>query len=233
MCGEGPRESVRIEGTLLAMDVRHAKAFVDLLIAEAKRRESLLPEDDGMGLAYDVWTFKDLPFLRDLSLLYLVALRHDIERRLLFYAVCATGHGRPIKRTTFVRRQRTLLKLHVSKRWKEIDKRLNTSLATNYQSVEALRLLANSYKHEPRKEPGRELIKHLKLNQRLIYAELPESGELQKGLARLLGLHDTAGYAEILMEFTKRSDAFMEDIVANNKLSPVRWGAVSLTKFAH
>jgi hypothetical protein len=213
------------------MDIRDAKAFVDMLDAEAKRREASLPEDDGTGLAYDVWTFTDLPFLHDFSLLYLVALRHHIERRLLYYAVCATGHGRPIKRATFVKRQRELL--NMPHRWKEIEKRLKPSGAKHYHSVEALRLLANSYKHDPRKEPAKDLIGYLKLNQRLTYAELPESRELQKGLARLLDLPDQAGYAEIVMRFAERSSDFLEDIVTKNKISPVQWGVVSLTRFAH
>jgi hypothetical protein len=216
----------------MVMDPRDAKAFVDLLVTEANRRRALLPDDDGTGLAYDIWT-SDLAFLHDLSLLYLVALRHHIERRLLFYAVCATGHGKPIKRATFVKRHRVLQKLHMGKRWNEIDRRLNPSHAAHYRSVEALRLLANSYKHDPRKQPAKELIKYLKLNQRLLYAELPESGELQKGLARLLDLTDKAGYADIVERFVEHSEEFLKDVAARNKLSSVHWGEISLVKFAH
>lgn len=212
------------------MDTSDATAFVNLVTAEMERRRKLLPEDDdGTAYAYDRWMFTDLPFLHDLCLLYLVALRHHIERRLFFFAVCATRAGKPIKKATFYRRQRELKK----KGWKEIARRLKPDGAVHYASVEGLRLLANSYKHDPRKEPGKDLIKYLKLNQRLTYAEIPESGELQKGLSRLVGLPDAAGYAEITERFGEHADAFLKDIETRNKLSKVKWGMVSLIKFAH
>jgi hypothetical protein len=79
------------------MEISSAKPFLDLLAAETRRRNELLRASDPEH-AYDQWMFKDLPFLHDLSLLFLVAIRHHIERRLLFLAACATDHGNPITR---------------------------------------------------------------------------------------------------------------------------------------
>lgn len=43
------------------MDLTDAKAFINLISAEYKRRADLLPEDDeGTGYAYDQWMFTDL-----------------------------------------------------------------------------------------------------------------------------------------------------------------------------
>ncbi|PYT27287.1 MAG: hypothetical protein DMG58_20615 [Acidobacteria bacterium] len=59
------------------MDLTHAKAFINLVTAEYKRRADLVPEDEnGTGCPYDQWMFTDLPFLHDLCILYLVAVRH-------------------------------------------------------------------------------------------------------------------------------------------------------------
>ena len=52
-------------------DSSDAKAF--LINAEKQRRFSLLPKDEGTGIAYDHWMFTDLPFLHDLGILNLVA----------------------------------------------------------------------------------------------------------------------------------------------------------------
>jgi hypothetical protein len=216
------------------MDLTDAKAFITLVAAEYKRRADLLPEDDdGTGYAYDQWMFTDLPFLHDLCILYLVAVRHHIERRLLFFATCATGHGNKIKRADFERAQRSLLALPQGKRWKEIARRLKPTQCARYSSVEALRLLANSYKHDPRLQPDMDLVRHLGLDEKLIYAPLPESFELKRGLARIVGLPDDSRFAEITQKFVEHADEFLKDVQAKNVLSPVNWGRVSLTEFAH
>lgn len=122
------------------MDVKDAKAFVNLITAEAKRRRYLLPEDG--EAAIDQWMFTDLPFLHDLCVLYLIALRHHIERRLLFFASCALRGGKRIKHSEF-KSERDKLRAMKGKLWKEIDRRLQPSKCARYSSVEALQLLAN------------------------------------------------------------------------------------------
>ena len=215
-----------------SMESSDAKAFIDLVTKEARRRETLL-EDADPDYAYDHWMFTDLPFLHDLSLLFLVAIRHHVERRLLYHAACATGHGNAIKRAEYDVRLKALLTLPLGKRWKEIDARLNPTMCARYKSVEALRLLANSYKHDPRNQPDRELIVFLGLDTKLTYATLPESGELQKGLALLVGLPDKAGYADITERFVEHAEEFLKEVQSRNLLSKVNWGRVSLIDFAH
>ena len=216
------------------MDFTDAKAFIDLITAEYTRRaDVLLQEDDDTGYGCDQWIFTDLPFLHDLCILYLVAIRHHIERRLLFLATCAIDDGHKIKRSEFESRQKTLLDMNLYERWKEIDRRLQPKKCARYTSVEALRLLANSYKHEPRLQPHIDLVKHLGLDEKLVYAPIPESFELKKGLARIVGLPDDSRFSEITEMFVAHGDEFLKDVRARNVLSPVNWGRVSLTEFAH
>jgi hypothetical protein len=214
------------------MEVSDFKAFIALVTAEARRREELL-KDVHPDYAYDRWMFTDLPFLHDLSLLFLVAIRHHIERRLLYFAACATGHGNPIKRSEYDLRMQALLKMPLGKRWKEIDARLTPTQCARYKSIEALRLLANSYKHDPRNEPDKELIDYLGLDTKLTYAPLPESAELQKGLALLVGFPEKTGYADVTERFVEHAEEFLKDVQSRNLLSNVNWGTVSLTDFAH
>jgi hypothetical protein len=214
------------------MEISDAKSFVNLVTEEARRREALLKDADP-DYAYDQWIFTDLPFLHDLSLLFLVAIRHHVERRLLYFAACATGHGSAIKRAEYELRMKALLALSLGKRWKEIEARLSPTKCAHYASIEALRLLANSYKHDPRNQPDKELIVLLGLDTKLTYATLPESGELQKGLALLVGLPAKAGYAEITERFVEHAEEFLKDVQSRNLLSKVNWGRVSLIDFAH
>jgi hypothetical protein len=216
------------------MDLTDAKAFINLTSAEYKRRADLLPQDDeGAGYAYDQWMFTDLPFLHDLCILYLVAVRHHIERRLLFQATCALGHGKKIKRSECEAEQKILLAMPHGQRWREIDRRLQPKQCARYASIEALRLLANSYKHDPRLQPDIKLVNYLGLDEKLVYAPIPESFELKKGLARIVGLPDDSRFSEVTERFVEHANEFLKDVQARNVLSPVNWGRVSLTEFAH
>jgi hypothetical protein len=62
---------------------------------------------------------------------------------------------------------------------------------------------------------------------------LPESGELQKGLALLVGLGGRAGYADITERFVEHAEEFVNDVQSRNLLSKVKSWPVSLTTFAH
>lgn len=213
------------------MELSDARAFINLVVAETGRREALLKDADP-DYAYDRWMSTDLPFLHDLSLQFLVAIRHDIERRLLYFAVCATGHGKAIKRAEYDSRLKALLAMPLGSRWKEIQARLNPANSANFKSVEALRLLANSYKHDPHSQPDKKLIDFLGLDAKLTYATLPESGELQKGLALLVGLSEKAGYADITQRFVEHAEQFLKEVQSRNLLSKVSWGRISNGDFA-
>ena len=75
--------------------------------------------------AYDQRLFYDAPFLNELCIVFLVALRHHIERRLTLFAACAADAGRPITRQEFSARMKELPDL-VSARIVRSSKRYDT-----------------------------------------------------------------------------------------------------------
>jgi hypothetical protein len=214
------------------MNLKHARAYLAVIRAEEQRRSDALDREDP-NFAYDEWLFTDGPFIGELCLIFLVAIRHHIERQLLHFAACAADNGRRINRAQYRTRVDELQRMPNAKRWSEVEKRLSVHSCSHDRAIEALRLLANAYKHDPRKQPAVELLTHLGLNCTLTYADLSESGELQKGLARIVGLADNAGHCEIAERFVERVEAFLADVQTRTKLSIVNWGRVSNTDFAH
>lgn len=202
-----------------AMKISDVKDFLNLVNAEARRRKSL--RNAFRDYAYDEWVFKHLPFLHDLFLLFLVAIRHDIERSLLFLAACATDHGNPITRAEYDQRMNELQTMQLRKRWEVIEDQLSLTESIHYKSIEALRLLANYYKHDPGKQPSAQLIKCLGLDANGSYAPIPESEELQKGLARIVGLPEKALYADIVERFVEQAEEYLKDARSRNRISKV------------
>lgn len=214
------------------MDLSDAKAYLSVIKAEHKRRAILLRDEDP-NAAYDRWWFHDAPFVNELCLVFLVSLRHEIERRLLQFAARAVDDGRPISSAEYSQRVDELKNRSIMDRWKEIKKRLKIAACTHYEAVEALRLLANAYKHDPLKKPDRKLLTHLRLDATLTYAELPESGDLQEKLALIVGLPGDAEYCEIAEHFVERVQSFLRDAETRSTLSRVRGGRVGLLDVAH
>ncbi len=75
------------------MDTRLAKNIVKLIRGERQRRASLL-EDMHPEAADDRWLFTDLPFVAELCLMLLVAMRHQVERELISLAARAADNGK-------------------------------------------------------------------------------------------------------------------------------------------
>ena len=151
----------------------------------------------------------------------------------LHFAACAADNGQKIDRAQYLARIDELRKMKKAKERSEIEKRLSLRSSSHHRAIEALRLLANAYKHDPRKQPTNKLIAHLGLHPTLAYAELSESDELQKGLARIVGLTGNAGYSAIAEGFVNHVEGFLYDVQTWTKLSIVKWGKVSFTDFAH
>ena len=101
--------------------------------------------------------------------------------------------------------------------------------------MKALRLLANSYKHDPSMEPIDELLNKLNLQTGVNYAPLPESDALREGLAELIGLGKDTGYCDIAVRFVDIASDFLGNVQSRTRVSQVKWGPVSLKPkdFAH
>ena len=106
---------------------------------------------------------------------------------------------------------------------------LNTDIALLSQGDLRPRITSQ----HPRLQPDIELVRHLRLDEKLVYAPIPESFELKNGLARIVGLPEDSRLSEITEMFNAHAGEFLKDVQVKNVLSPVNWGRVSLTEFAH
>lgn len=197
------------------MDTKFFKKIIDIIKVEEQRRSSLRADEDP-DIAYDRELFEDAPFVNELCLMLLVALRHQVERDLVGLAARADDDG---KKITAQQYREKVKQLQEGKQWnwKEIYKRLNIEKKPDF--LEALRCLANSYKHGM--EPNDELLECLKLNIEAKYAPLPESDLLRKGLAELFGLDKYMSYCDIATWFVDRTSDFLESVQSRTALSPV------------
>jgi hypothetical protein len=208
------------------MDSRLAKSIIEVIRQEKNRRASLL-KGENPDFADDQWLFRDLPFIAELCLMLLVALRHQVERELIGFAACAADGGNEISPQQYHKRVDELRR-GGQWDWKNIEPRLKLKSCIGEEQIEALRLLANCYKHDTSKEPDEKLLKLLGLQTGVRYAQLPESEGLREGLAVFTGLDKDADYCEIAETFTDIVDCFLTDVRKKNKLSRVKWGAASL-----
>jgi hypothetical protein len=162
----------------------------------------------------------------------LVSIRHQVERGLVSLATLAGSGGRALRHDEY---QQLLKKTRkkAQKAWKEtIVDRLSLKAFREWsRSVECLRLLANSYKHNPLASPDRVLLAHLGLDTSPPYAPLAESETLRKGLARYLQLQADADYCDIADEFLARAGRFLAEVEAKARadgiLSRLKVGTVS------
>jgi hypothetical protein len=215
------------------MDLAVRRDMLAVIRMERDRRNALLKSVEP-GYAYDQWLFTDAPLVSELCLILLVAVRHEVERELIGLAARVSSRGTEIEGKAYLRRlsnERRLLRQRDG--WKRLIMRLNLKRFRAWDSsMEALRLLANCYKHDPLGSPDNALLKHLrphlKYQQRRKYASLPESGCFREGVALSLGLDKNADYCDIAEEFLAQADSFLNKVKQQPTIAAVKWGPVSL-----
>lgn len=207
------------------MNTRILRDIIALIRTEQERRSLLLKDQD---YAYDHWIFWDEPFLNELCLMFLVTLWHKVEREIDRLAARSADNGEEIRDQQYQERPKQPKK--GKEYWEGIKKRLTPESRDKWDKLDALRLLANSYKHDLLTKPGRELLDKLQLNRGLPYAPLPESCEFRKGLAKFIGLEEKAGYCDIAESFVDISNDVVEEIKRwpRTKLNKDKPGGVSL-----
>ncbi len=177
-----------------------------------------------------------MPFINNMCLLVLVALRHQVERELV--SIAARADTKPAitrkEHQENIANQREEIKKNG---WKKLESKLSLgSLAEWKTSMETLRLLANCFKHEPTQEPDERLLRHLNLPLkpvgRLIvsYLPLPESSCFREGLAVSVNLPHDADYCTIAEAFVDSATRFLESARQKRSLAQIT-GAVSLIEF--
>jgi hypothetical protein len=207
------------------VNTRIFKETIAVIEIEQERRLSKLKNKDS-NIAYEQWLFTDEPFLNELCLMLLVTLRHQIERELVGLAAQADEGDKEISGQKYQEKKEQLRK-GKSWDWKKIENRLKLESYEAYKSMKALRLLANSYKHDPSMMPNKNLLKLLNLETEIKYASLPESDALRKGFASFIGLKEAADWCEITKQFVEIASNFLAEIETQTKLSKVNWGAIS------
>jgi len=138
------------------MDLSVAKSVIAVIRQEDQRRNEA---ERDPNFAYEQW-LSDQAFVSELCLMFLVALRHQLERQLINLAAHAGHKGVDLTPTQYRQRMETLRrKKGIGIDWNAVYRLLNVS--TRPAPIEALRLLANAYKHNPQAQPDEELLKHL------------------------------------------------------------------------
>lgn len=217
------------------MNDKLASAVIRVIREERDRIADRLSAGDP-DYAYDQWLFTEEPFLNELCLMLLVAIWHHVERELVWLTAQVTSDGRELEGPEYrqrVKKEREFLRSNGKPRM--IAKLQLDRSAEWDSSMETLRLLANSYKHDPTASPDEALLKHLGLDRGVNYAPLAESPDLKKGLAASLGLQDGADYTDIAEELMARCRSFMTEVQENSDLvlSPIKPELVSSITFLH
>jgi hypothetical protein len=208
------------------METRILKEMIGVVKAEHLRRETQL-DTVVPDYQYDHWQFTDLPFVNELYLMVLVALRHQVERELVKFA--ARSSGTEISSKDYrvnVQNERELLRKRDG--WKNLAKKLMLRECNGYTFMEALRHLANSYKHGPNMEPDEKLLALLGLGSDVNYAPLPESNALREALGIFVGLGKDAAFYEIAERFVDEAANHLNDIQRRVTLSSIKRGRVSI-----
>jgi len=228
------------------------KQVIEVIRAEeqrkAERRADMNPE-----VVYDQLIFTDSPFVNELCLMVLVALRHQVEREMIRLAARLVDGGTEISAEQYqqnVEKERELLRER--DRWKRMSIRLDVNSCKETKVLEALRLLSNSYKHDPFVKPDIKLLKLLNLRpdwpkkttaigdatsggsqspkspRKKNYAPLPESTSLQEAFAVFVGLARDAEYCDITERFVDSVSQFLEGLKNRTKVRPFERRRVSL-----
>jgi hypothetical protein len=205
------------------MEAKVYKEILEVIKTEEKRRVSTLP--DHRDAADHLWTFRHEPLLNELCLMLLVTLRHHVERVLIGFAARSLDGGRPISREAYEAHIRELLNFDKGRSsdrtWKEIKRRLNIdSSSPKATCLKGLRLLANSYKHDPFGEPSDELKKFLGRPE-VNFEPLPRGYLVREELAKLVGLDKDASYPEIVEGYLTSVNEYLSDLESRNGLSEI------------
>jgi hypothetical protein len=202
------------------MDTSVAQNIIQVIRAERDSRLASLKIEDR-----DLWMFTDEPFINELCLTLLVAIRHHVERSLVLIAARVTSDGRELSSEDYWQRIKIERERLRSCGWGRLIAKLQLdSLADWNLSMKTLQLLANSYKHDPSTSADEGLLRHLGLPLDVTYASLPESPGVKAGVAASLGLQDSADYCDIAEALLVCVSRFTAEVEARLVLSPVKGG---------
>jgi hypothetical protein len=216
------------------METKVARAMLETIRGEQDRR--LRDPHENTLVALDQWADVDQPLISEMVLVLLIAIRHGVERELIWLAAGHSPDGREIGADEYWKRIKAERKSFGDKP-QEFIGRFRLDTLPRWTSMEVLRHMANCYKHEPLLTPSKSLLECLGMPLipqteplEVIYASLPESLLFRQGLASWLTLDRHADYCAIADSLLNRVDEFL---AAANHAIPrnVKLGYVSLRRF--
>lgn len=206
------------------MNAKLIKSLIELVKTEELSREnarSSMSPDAADCQA----TFYDTPLTNELYLLVLLFMWHEIEKEILLLAALSGSQATsPITRDEYRKEVVRLETLRPDKRKKELEKRLPALDQGAWDLLDVLRLLANSFKHDPFDKPSDVLLKRLGLPENMNYAPLSESGAVRFGLGRFLGIGEGVEFSEIVDAVRKFCDRILFMLRAGTHLRSFEMG---------
>jgi hypothetical protein len=217
------------------METATVRAVIEAVRIERERRLAKLSEDEA---ASEQWLYIDEPFVNELALVALIALWHQVERRIVLIAasIRAPGDGLLDSAQFRARVHDRRMQWGDFKRRLALVEELDLRNVPYWHSMETLRHLANCYKHEPSMVPNRGLLEHIGLplvpREPLVvsYAALPDSRCFREGLALSLGLDKNSDYCLIADELISRAEEFAK-VLRSSIPVWIQRAPVSLSEF--
>jgi hypothetical protein len=203
------------------------RSLVGLVEAEEQNRKNARSSMPVEAADYQA-TFRDTPLVNELYLLVLLFIWHEVEKEIvLIAALSSMVDNSPISRDDYSKEVDRLGSLDGKTRKRELKKLLPLD-RRQWDLLEVLRLLANSFKHDPFDKPNGILLKRLGLPENANYAPLSESGAVRFGLSKFLGIGDEATFSEIVNALRKSCDQILFVLRSGTRLRSFKHELVSL-----
>lgn len=211
------------------MNRKLVKSLVELVRTEERSREDLRASMSPDASYYKA-TFHDDPLTNELYLLVLLFMWHELEKEIVLMAALSSaedaspmtrdGHRQEVKRISKLKPE--------AKKRAAIEKRLPALDIRAWELLDVLRLLANSFKHNPFGKPNRQLLERLGLPENMNHGTLSESGAVRFGLGKFLGVGDDVSFSEIVDAVRKSCDRILLSLESGTPLRPWAHERVSL-----
>jgi hypothetical protein len=136
------------------MNTKLIRSLVELVKAEEQSREKARSSMTADAAYYQA-TFHDTPLTNELYLLVLLFMWHEIEKEIvLLAAMSGSQDASPMTRDDYRKEVERLGSLDGKTRKKEIERLLPKLDNRAWDLLDVLRLLANSFKHDPFDKPS-------------------------------------------------------------------------------
>lgn len=210
-----------------------------LALARQERDRRAENASQSPGYAED-WLLVDEPFVNEICLVVLVAVYHQIERELVLLGARIAPGRDVISHADYeanVQRIKAAVRDRPTNGWQDLTRCLDLTNRPEWKSLQALRLIANGYKHDPFGGISGELLDHLGLSPtisespRITYAGIADSLEFRERLAIYLGLAARSDYADIGEAFLSRAERFIGSIAELPQICRITSSRVSTTEF--